>query len=337
MHRNLRLFYILLFVTAVAILVREYGNNAKSEMDNVEASAFAIADTSAVNKIFIADKDGKQALLERVSGQRYWSLNGKYFARKDAVDLLLKTFKRVKVQSPVAHAKLETVNRMLAGRAKKVEIYQGKESPEKVWYIGTSDQSHTGTYMLLGDAIGNVAEEPFVTHMEGFTGFLSTRFFTDEREWRYTGVFDYPGRSLGGIHVQHHESGLDYTMRVDSIGNLTFTGLKPRTNASIDTVQMQDHFNRFRKVHLETYNNHLSDLALDSIMQVPAAFTLSTWNADSTITSNIELLWKQPTMDTYDNDGNLNPWDGARMYARFNGEIVLVQTFVFDPLLRDSF
>jgi hypothetical protein len=337
MHRNLRLFYILLFLTAVAIIVREYGNNAKAEMNNVEASAFAVVDTSSVNKIFIADKDGKQALLERTPGQRYWSLNGKYLARKDAVDLLLKTFKRVKVQSPVAQSKLETVNRMLAGRAKKVEIYQGEESPSKVWYIGTSDQSHTGTYMLLGDAGGNVADEPFVTHMEGFTGFLSTRFFTDEREWRYTGVFDYPGKSLGGIHVQHHESAMDYTMRVDSIGNLSFTGLKPQTQASIDTLDVKDHFNRFRKVHLETYNNHLSDRALDSILQVPAAFTLSAWNADSTMNSTIELLWKQATMDTYDDFGNLNPWDGARMYARFKGEVVLVQTFVFDPLLKSSF
>ena len=337
MHRNLRLFYILLFVTAVAVIVREYGNNSQAEMSKVEASAFAVADTSAVTKIFIADKDGKQALLERVPGQRYWSLNGEHVARKDAVDLLLKTFKRVKVQSPVAKAKLETINRMLAGRAKKVEIYQGGESPTKVWYIGTSDQSHTGTYMLLGDAYGNVADEPFVTHMEGFTGFLSTRFFTDEREWRYTGVFDYPGKSLGGIRVQHHETNLDYSMRVDSIGNISFSGLKSKTRAAIDTLEVQDHFNRFRKVHLETYNNHLTDRGLDSILQVPPAFTLSAWNVDSTLTSSIELLWKEPTMDTYDEEGNLNPWDGARMYARFRGEVVLVQTFVFDPLLKSSF
>ena len=104
MHRNLRLFYILLVVTAAAVLVREYGPDTQSEMDHVEASAFAIADTSSISKIFIADKDGFQALLERVPGQRYWSLNGNYLARKDAVDLLLKTFKRVKVQSPVALA-----------------------------------------------------------------------------------------------------------------------------------------------------------------------------------------------------------------------------------------
>ena len=334
MNRNLRLFYILIAVTVAAVLMREFGQTGSAEIDRIEASSFAIKDTALVNKIFIADKDGNQALIERVPGQRYWTLNGEHYARKDAVDLLLKTFKRVKVQSPVPQAELVTVNRLLAGRAKKVEIYQGDDSPAKVWYIGTSTQSHTGTYMLLGDASGNVAEEPFITHMEGFTGFLSTRFFTDEREWRYTGIFDFPGRSLGGVRVQGHETNLDYVLRVDSSGFLSCTGMNKTRR---DTIAMQNHFNRFRKVHLETYNNHLSESALDSIKQVPPAFTLTAWNADSTVTANVELLWKKPTMDTFDEAGNLKPWDGARMYARYKGEIVLVQTFVFDPLLSASF
>ena len=337
MHRNLRLFYLLIFVTIIAVLVREYTPYETMEMKGVEASAFSISDTATVSKIFIADKDGGQALLERIPGQRYWSLNGRYLARRDAVDLLLKTMKRIRVQSPVPSGELETVNRLLAGRAKKVEIYQGDDAPAKVWYIGSANQSHTGTYMLLGDAEGNVAKEPFITHMEGFTGFLSTRFFTDEREWRYTGVFDFPGRSLAGVRVQQHESNLDYTMRVDSFGSLSWNSTPTKPNAMIDTLAVQNHFNQFRKVHLETYNNHLSSSALDSILTVPPAFTLSAWNADSSVVSNVELLWKLPTMDTYANEGKLNPWDGARMYARYKGEVVLVQTFAFNPLLTSPF
>ena len=169
------------------------------------AADFAIADTAAVDKIFIADKDGNQALLERSSG-RYWKLNGTHLARKDAVDLLLKTFLRARVQRPVPQGELSTVNRLLAGRGKKVEIYQGGETPVKTWYIGTSTQNHTGTYMVLADANGQLAEEPFIVHMEGFTGFLSTRFFTDEREWRYTGMFDYPGNALRRVEVELTEA-----------------------------------------------------------------------------------------------------------------------------------
>ena len=297
------------------------------------AADFAIADTAAVDKIFIADKDGNQALLERSSG-RYWKLNGTHLARKDAVDLLLKTFLRARVQRPVPQGELSTVNRLLAGRGKKVEIYQGGETPVKTWYIGTSTQNHTGTYMVLADANGQLAEEPFIVHMEGFTGFLSTRFFTDEREWRYTGMFDYPGNSLRRVEVELTEAGGRlYAMEVDSVGTLRVEGAP--LSSRVDTLFWQDRFNRFRKVHLETYNNHLTSNAEDSLLnRAEPAFRLRAWGQDEDVPNEIELYWKAPISDTYDDNGELNEWDGSRMYAVYKDEAVLVQRFVFDPLLE---
>jgi len=52
------------------------------------------------------------------------------------------------------------------------------------------------------------------------------------------------------------------------------------------------------------------------------------------VPNRISLYWKAPVSDTYDDNGNLNQWDGARMYAVYKGEVVLVQRFVFDPLLQ---
>jgi hypothetical protein len=46
------------------------------------------------------------------------------------------------------------------------------------------------------------------------------------------------------------------------------------------------------------------------------------------------LYWKAPISDTYDDNGELNKWDGSRMYAVYKDEAVLVQRFVFDPLLE---
>lgn len=333
MHRNLRLFYILLFVTAAAAGLRYYSQKTSGELVVFESAAFALEDTTAVDRIFIADKDGNSALIERVPGQRYWSLNGKHLARKDAVDLLLKTFRRVVVQRPVPEAELDNVNRLLAGRAKKVEIYQGGTQPEKTWYIGTATQSHTGTYMVLGNGNGGIAEEPFVVHMEGFTGFLSTRFFTDESEWRYTGVFDYPGKSLRKVEVVYHETPrFSFAMEVDSNGD--FSVLNQHGKAVVrDTLAWQDRFNHFKKIHLETFNHHLSPSGLDSLSNAAPAFTMRAWGMVDSLPTEINLFWKHPTMDTYDNEGVLNPWDGARMYAKFNEEMVLVQRFVFDDLI----
>lgn len=188
--------------------------------------------------------------------------------------------------------------------------------------------------MVLADANGQLAEEPFIVHMEGFTGFLSTRFFTDEREWRYTGMFDYPGNLLRRVEVELTEAGGRlFAMEVDSTGTLQVEGAPLKSRA--DTLFWQDRFNRFRKVHLETYNNHLTEAAEDSLLnRSEPAFRLRAWGQNEEAPNEIELYWKAPISDTYDDNGELNEWDGSRMYAVYKDEAVLVQRFVFDPLLE---
>ena len=45
------------------------------------------------------------------------------------------------------------------------------------------------------------------------------------------------------------------------------------------------------------------------------------------------LYWKAPIMEEYDVDGTLMEHDGSRMYAIVHGEVALIQTFVFNPIL----
>lgn len=323
---------LLVFLVLLISLGRSDWFSKRHALNEEESTQFAIADTAAVDRIFIADRDGGEVLLERVPGAPYWKLNGKHWARKDAVDLLLKTFHRIRVQSPVPAAQRENVIRMLAGRAKKVEIYTGGDQPAKVWYVGTATQSHTGTHMLLETPAGR-SEEPYITHMEGFTGFLSTRFFTEELEWRYTGVFDFPGRSLQGIAVAFAEHpDWNYTLEVDTAGSLLFKGAAGLVRP-VSGEFWQNHFLAFRKVHLETYKNYLSPAALDSIQRITPAFELQAWDQTGR-RDTIQLFWKAPTLEAFDENGQPLPWDGARIYGKYRGEWVLCQRYVFDPLIR---
>ena len=218
---------------------------------NIQAD-FAIADTSLVTKIFIADNQGGAATLERTENSRFWTLNGEYLARKDATDLLLKTFSRIEVKGPVPQKQRETVIRNLAGTAKKVEIYDGGASPVKTWYVGTATPSHTGTYMVLETPGLGMSSEPFIVSLKGSIGFLTTRFFTDVNEWRYTGVFDFPGRSLSEVTVIHHDTPYhSYKIKSNPSGSITLENGAGALLAIRDTIKVQDRFLRFRKVHFE--------------------------------------------------------------------------------------
>ncbi|MEO0404993.1 MAG: hypothetical protein AAF193_08990, partial [Bacteroidota bacterium] len=165
---------------------------------------FAIEDTSMVARIVIVDNNQNRVQLDKQEGERYWSLNNEYLARKDAVDLLLKTFKRIAVKQPVPLSMRETALARIQ-EGKKVYVFDKDGNELKTYLVGSATSDHTGTFMLLEE--GNVpSTEPFITHMEGFTGFLSTRFFTDVEEWRYTGIFDYPKLDIEQIEVIHHNN-----------------------------------------------------------------------------------------------------------------------------------
>lgn len=126
-----------------------------------------------------------------------------------------------------------------------------------------------------------------------------------------------------------------WAMELGADGGLVLTDANQIQWPPTDTLALQNLFLRYRKVHLETYNNHMTDEGIDSLLNTASpAFTLRAWGKGSTRPDSIQLYWKAPISETYDDLGRKNKWDGSRMYGRVNGdEVVLVQRFVFDPLI----
>ncbi|HNB13426.1 MAG TPA: hypothetical protein PKY09_11010, partial [Bacteroidia bacterium] len=90
---------LLIVVLLLSVTGYYYFKNSDSTIKK-ELRDFAVADTSSIDKIFLADKKGNKALLERKS-PALWTINGKYPARQDAINFLLKTIKQIEVRSPV--------------------------------------------------------------------------------------------------------------------------------------------------------------------------------------------------------------------------------------------
>ena len=332
MHSNLRILYVLMALTVLlGGVVWLKGDDGS--LDGIEGTDFGIADTSRVDKIFIADMDGGEVTLTRPERGRIWDLNGRYKAREDAVTLLLKTFRRAAIQGPVAEMAKSNVVGLISARGKKVEIYQGGDTPVKTWYVGTATPSHTGTYMVLETPKGR-GDAPYVVHMEGFTGYLSTRFFTSEREWRHTGIFNYPKRSLAAVEVRvpgrKEES---YALLANDSGTLELFDLEGEPLVYRDTSGIQDHFLRFKKVHLETYRSRLEARVEDSLRQASPAFEIDALGRSGR-KSKIDIHWK-PVAGRMNNSELFDTHDAEQLYGvTEQGEVVLLQRFVFDPLIR---
>ena len=303
-------------------------------LDTDLGTHFAIEDTSRVTRIRIADAQGHVASLERGDHPLgLWTLNGERLARKDATDLLLKTFKRVTVRQPVQQKAKEGVLRMMASSGKRVDIHlDGEDQPTKTWFIGTPTQSHTGTHMLLELPGSGRSDTPYITHMEGFTGFLSTRFFTSEQEWRYTGVYESRPGDIASISARPLDDvGRAATLEWSPDGEtLTVSG----DFQSLEVPQgiLRDQWLRMCDVHIETWDSHLSTQQEDSLSQSQPAWQLDVRYKDGRHLP-MTVYWKAPIMEEYDLDGTLMEHDGSRMYAIVHGEVALIQTFVFNPIL----
>jgi hypothetical protein len=340
MKKNWFLFIIFIAVVGAAVWV--YRKNTKSTISSQPLTQFAIEDTASVNKIIITDLQGQHAILERQSGKGLWQLNKKYLARKDAVDLILMTINRIRVRGNVSEKGRDNVMKLLVTSGKKVEIYTGGSEPEKIYYVGNATEDHTGTFMLLEMPDIGRSEDPYVTHIEGFTGFLSTRFFTNENEWRYTGIFEYPQLEFDRVQIINHNN-TNYSFEVNYKGgnDITLNSGYIASNstfslpiAQFDTLAIKELLLAFKKVHVESYNTQLPQNAQDSIRQITPAFTINVREKNGT-EKHIDLYLKLATKPTLDDLGNAIPWDRDHFYARtMDNEFAMAQFYTFEPLVR---
>jgi hypothetical protein len=230
--------------------------------------------------------------------------------------------------------------KLLASSSKRVEIFTGGDEPAKIWYVGVPTSDHTGTIMLLEiPGIGR-SEEPYIVHMEGFTGFLSTRFFTNEMEWRYTGIFEYPQLEVAKVRMINHMIPADsWEVRFGGGNNLELwscnaAGASDKKVTRFDTTAVKGQLLLYKKIHVESFNTQLSEQQTDSLRNASPAYTLEVTDNNGKSTT-IDLHLKPSKKAIEDDYGNIIPFDLDYFWAKTqDGEIAMAQSYNFSPLLN---
>ena len=329
MRKTLPLLFLVLIVVAIAIYftvsVDPDGTSVKSQTD------YAIQDTASIGKIFIADRLGNTITLTREESGS-WDVNGKFPAREDAVETILKTFKNVYIQRPVPKDAQEQVIRVMAGMSKKVEIYDRNGKWLKSWYVGYATMDKKGTYMVLETPEGGRSKAPFILDMRGFIGMLNTRFFTNESEWRSTAVIKYPNMNLQEIEV-HYPGQEDQSFKITYGGGNDIKLYRYGADEEIsnfDTSMVKDYLLNYKLASFENYKTGLDDAQEDSVkMQVPyQVITIK----DPRHTREIKLWAKKPWEGEMEDDRKTpSKVDRERVYATCdNGELALAQRYAWD-------
>jgi hypothetical protein len=181
------------------------------------------------------------------------------------------------------------------------------------------------------------SQEPMIMHIPGFFGYLTTRFFTQEYKWRSTELFKKKVSDIASVKVEYTTNPNQSFEILNQNGKLSLKSLAPQSDIpSFDTAATYAYMSAFRKIHYETIVG-FGEEKIDSILSTPYIFKISLTDTDGNQTSIKSYRKKNPYKGETDHPDAEQDFDLDRMYANVNDEreIVLIQFFVFDKLLKN--
>lgn len=322
MKRTLLLAALFLVLGGSAWYAFAYKKNQKGTRVSWDMD-FPVRNTDEIGKIFIADRKGQTATLERQKDK--WIYNGKYPARPTAIALLLETISKLNVQYIPSDRAVEGMVQEIATLGLKVEIYDRKGAPMKTYYIGGTTADH-GTVMIMDGS-----EQPYVVHIPSFVGQFRVRYMLGDDKWRDRAIFGEKPETIQEIKVQYPQQKSE-SFILEKKGDAAF-GVRPYFSTTPASKKPQrkgiaeGYILQFESLTAEAYET--TNPFRDSVTNlVPFAI----FNLKSTDGTEKEVrFW--PTETSYE------PRTGKPYVVRYFAEVnkedfLLTQDRVFAPIFR---
>ena len=335
---------IIIAIILIAIAGMLIWNNRYLTTIRGDAADFMVWDTAAVTKIYLADRNGYESLLERQ--EHGWSLNKDYVAHPKKIDQILYTLYRVRIKMPVSVASHDNVIQQMASRSTKVEIYQivptinlfnkiklfYKEKRTKVFYVGDATKDSSGTFMLREGA-----DQAYIVYIPGFKGYISTRFSANPDDWRDHVIFHEALANIQSLTIEFGQKP-EESFRVENTGKHQYqlTRLVDQQDIPFDTLKVINLLTSFSDIRFEALlTNGMTQHRFDSIVSSPFLHQITLVNKEGkitqmkTFTKRVESVFDIPEEE----------WqvDHDRMYGLVNDgrDLVLIQYYIFDKVLKE--
>ncbi len=322
----------IVYLLAIAVLIVAAwwlinDNKKNSSIADLEAQYdFAVADTAAITRITISDKIPSEVELDR--NDEGWMVNGEYKARPDAIEVLLETLNRMSMRSFVPEPTQKTIINRLAVYGKEVKVYAGDKLVKHL-FVGTETPDQLGTYMMLKGA-----EQPFAVHIQGFNGYLNSRFFTEEELWRERTIFGQEVNEIAEISMMYQEGGAvspaeSFTIKLED-GQAYLFDIDGKPVTDVRPINMNIFLGSFRTAKYEALVIPSDGIysRKDSLQNSNPVFVLSVKDEAGEV-HTLRAHRKRPDdKEQVDEDGLPLQWDKDRMYAFLDdGRWVLIQYY----------
>lgn len=320
-----------IIITALALIVLGiilYWLNTKSRQSTFSAAntAFAVEDTAAIDEIHLSNLQGQEVILKQQSNEQ-WMVNNKFPASQSKIQTLLHTIRHVEVKKPVPLESRENVIKSLATQNVQVDIYKDGNLVRS-YFVGHQTPSELGTYM----AMNNEDKKPYVTHIPGFYGYLSTRFFCEPDEWRSTLIWDFNPVAIQEVKVAYPNGDKEpFHLKKEGENAFTIEHLKKDKKLSnYDLKQVKRYLMNFRDFHCVKDMNDTAKR--DSLMQYNPDARLTVKNKNGNKRSLAVYGAFKDVKDTVNTPRRPNNY--FAITPEREGQVLLIQNLQIDPMLK---
>ena len=328
MNKKTLIGIVILIIVAITYYVinkKPWGINYK------DIANFAIEDTAAIDKIFIADRNGKTITLTK-QGNGYWIINSNKRADNSKIKLLLYTMKALTVLRPVGENEHNTAVGNLATVGIKAVFYT-KDNVVKTIYVGTATQEQNGTYMLIEGS-----NKTYVTHNPGFFGYLTPRFISDSLVWRDRTIFNYTPEQIKRIELRYSDN-TGYIIDNSNVQTPQIFNLNNEARNITDMQFLKYYIGSFKQLNFDGYDENQNQRIIDSLSSQKAYCIVKVTESsgqENTLTLYNKPIDKHTKQLSDEITGELFKVDKERYWAFANNDksIMLVQQFNFGKVMR---
>ena len=339
--RKTFLYLVILGFLGFAIYYFLIRKNTDSPFSTNEAG-FNIKDTASVSKIYIAASNGEAVLAIRTDSGWIAGKQGdpkQYKALPSTVHLVLATLASQEPLYPVTANAYDNVVKNLSTDGTKVEVY-GKDGKKiVVFYVGGSSVNNTGTNMLIEGA-----KRPFVVHVAGFEGYLTSRYTTEMKYWRDRTIFRIAPEEIKTVSLQYAGKPVNsFVLTRMGQDSLLMTG-DPQITKNLGAFNKRRatvYLRYFSNVNCEGYLNGLPDMDT-TLKSAPKQSSIDVTGLHGEH-QHVDIYW----MALNHRSKNFNVSDAAvpddydadRLYAVINNsqDTVLIQQWAFKDIFHKAY
>jgi len=299
-----------------------------------EMRDFGVKNIDAIDEIIISEK-GHDSIILTKQGES-WKVNGKFMARPDLMATLLSTINKVKVKNRIPKEGIKQLTSLLAVHHKSVQIYANDELIKSYW-VGGKTMDSRGTYMLMHNEDGDTSNIPFVTHIEGFEGYLTERYVSQEDLWRDAHLFYFPEMGISTIMVEYPENkAQSFKIQIDEKNIELFPLNSDVAAPKVNMAALKTYLLNYKEVGAESFITKNNITKRDSLLKTSPLFVITV--IDNKNNKNVIKGYRRKTLPGEVNYlGQHTEYDVDRLFGITSNdkELCILQYYIFDRLTKN--